>query len=185
MKLNLGAGKDIYDGWVNHDISKLPGVNEVHDLNLRPWPWVNGEFTEVLARDIFEHLDDFIPAMEELWRIMQPGAIARIRVPYMGSWSFHADPTHKRAFHETTFMYFDPSSNYCLDRPYYTHARFRIVSYSYVCAPFIPFFAIPGIGEFRVNRRWSKAIVGFIALFFVSNLIQGLDINIERIISEI
>jgi len=36
VKLNLGAGRDIRVGWVNHDIRQIFGIDVVHDLNLRP-----------------------------------------------------------------------------------------------------------------------------------------------------
>ena len=140
MKLNIGAGHDIYDGWINHDIAALPGIDVVHDLNLTPWPWNDESMDEVVAYDVIEHLDDFIKIMEELWRVMAVGGRAKIRVPYMGSWSFAADPTHRRAFHESTFMFFDPTSSLCQERSYYSHARFTVKTYSYICAPFIPFF---------------------------------------------
>lgn len=181
IKLNLGAGTDIRNGWINHDITNLDGIDVVHDLNSKPWPWSECLFDKIVANDVIEHLDDFVQTMEELWRIMKPEALLEIRVPYMGSWSFYADPTHKRAFHETTFMHFDPSSPYCQHRSYYSTARFRIKSFSYVLAPFTPFFVIPKIGEFRVKRRFSKLIVGFIGTFLMSNLIQDLEIQLERL----
>ena len=181
LKLNLGAGNDIRSGWINHDISNLDGIDVVHDLNSKPWPWSECFFDEIAAHDVIEHLDDFVQTIEELWRVMKPGSLLDVRVPYMGSWSFYADPTHKRAFHETTFMHFDPTSPYCKDRTYYSFARFNVKSYSYVLAPFTPFFTIPGIGEFKVRRKWSKLIVGFISTFVLSNLIQGLEIELERL----
>ena len=49
MKLNIGAGHDIYDGWINHDIAALPGIDVVHDLNLTPWPWNDESMDEVVA----------------------------------------------------------------------------------------------------------------------------------------
>jgi len=181
VKINLGAGTDIRDGWQNHDLSSLDGIEVTHDLNERPWPWADSSADEVLALDVIEHMDDFLQTMEELWRILKPRAQVAVRVPYMGSWSFVADPTHKRSFHETTFMHFDPSSAYCKDRSYYSSARFRILSYNYVIAPFTPFFVIPGIGEIRVKRKWAKTTIGFVGHFFISNLIQDLEITLEKI----
>ena len=60
MKLNIGAGHDIYDGWINHDIAALPDIDVVHDLNLTPWPWSDESMDEVVAYAGIEHLDDFI-----------------------------------------------------------------------------------------------------------------------------
>ena len=70
MKLNLGAGSDIRQGWVNHDVVKLDGIDVVHNLNITPWPWLDSSIDELHAMDILEHLDDFMRAMEacvETW----------------------------------------------------------------------------------------------------------------------
>ena len=180
MKLNLGAWYDQKVGWVNHDISELPGIDVIHDLNIVPWPWISGTVNEIKALDLLEHLDDFIKSMEEIYRITSPGALIQIRVPYMGSWSFFSDPTHKRSFHETTFMHFDPSSKYCIDRNYYTNARFSIEEIGFICAPFIPYFTLPGVGRVKVRRRASKLLLGFVNCFLIKNLIQDLEIVLKR-----
>src|SRR5207244_6816950 len=36
-KLHLGCGHIIKEGWVNHDLAHLPGVDVVHDLRTFPW----------------------------------------------------------------------------------------------------------------------------------------------------
>ena len=50
MKLNLGAGNDIRDGFINHDISQLPGIDVTFDINKYPWPWDDSSFDEVVLR---------------------------------------------------------------------------------------------------------------------------------------
>ncbi len=47
--LNLGAGKDIVDGYINHDIVELPGIDIVHDLNVFPWPWEGWLFLQYIS----------------------------------------------------------------------------------------------------------------------------------------
>ncbi len=73
MKLNIGAGTDLREGYVNHDIAMLPGIDIVWDLNMLPWPWASVSVDEVVLKDVLEHLTDFMPAMEELHRILKPG----------------------------------------------------------------------------------------------------------------
>ena len=46
-KLHLGCGHIIKDGWLNHDIVQLSGVDVVHDLRVFPWPFADGQFDEV------------------------------------------------------------------------------------------------------------------------------------------
>jgi len=179
MKINLGAGSDIRDGYINHDITMLKGIDVVHDLNIFPWPWEDDSVDEIVARDIVEHLDDFMRVMEELYRVLKPGGVMRIKVPYWNSVSRHADPTHKRGFHEITFQFFDPDSVYCKERHYYTHARFRITEETFVLVPFSPYLAIPGLGEVRVKGKVAKRIVGLIGNVF-SNIILDLDLVLEK-----
>jgi hypothetical protein len=181
MKLNLGAGSDIRIGWINHDIHPIEGINVVHDLNLTPWPWESESFEYILAKDVVEHLDNFSIAMHELWRISRPGSLIHIRVPYMGSWSFYADPTHIRAFHETTFEFFDPRTEYGRSRSYYSEAKFEIVEYSFICAPFIPYFTIPKISEIRVTNSSLKKVLGFLNMFILKNIIQDLEVSLKRV----
>ena len=180
MKLNLGAGNDIRPGYVNHDITRLNGIDKVHNLNRYPWPWKANTFEEIIANDVLEHLDDFMPAMEEIFRILKPGGIARIRVPYWNSVTCHADPTHKRGFHELRFRFFDPANPWCQERPYYTHARFEIVKEHFIIAPFFPYFPLPGLREVHIHRKIPKRIIGFLGNLF-SNIILDLDIELKKI----
>jgi len=60
MKINLGAGGDIRQGFVNHDIAQLPGIDVVHDLDVYPWPWEDASADEIVAKDLLEHLEDFM-----------------------------------------------------------------------------------------------------------------------------
>lgn len=180
MKVNLGAGSDILAGYVNHDLVALPGVDVVHNLNQYPWPWADGTIDEIKMYDVLEHLDDFMKAMEELFRILAPGGRCRVSVPYWNSWCAYADPTHKRGFHEVTFRFFDPESVYCKERPYYTPARFKVVEEKFILVPFSPYFGLPGIGEIAVSRTLSKRVVGLIGNYFISNLIQDLQLVLEK-----
>ena len=93
-RLHLGCGNDPKPEWINHDLMPLPGVDVVHDLNIRPWPWADNEFDEVWAKDVLEHLPDTVRTIEELYRITKPGASAYIAVPYWNSWEAITDPTH-------------------------------------------------------------------------------------------
>lgn len=181
LRLNIGAGRDILAGWINHDVVALPGIDCVHDLNIRPWPWGSGTIAEIKIYDVLEHLDDLIPSIEEIWRILQPGGICRVSVPYWNSWCAAADPTHRRAFHEITFQFFDPASPYCQSRPYYSAARFSIIEENFILAPFNPYWSVPGVGEFSVRRPLAKRIVGLIGNYFVSNLIQDLRVVLRKV----
>jgi SAM-dependent methyltransferase len=177
--LNLGAGSDIKVGYINHDIVALPDINVVHNLNHYPWPWDNNSIDEVQAVDLLEHLDDFILAMEELYRIIKPGGSLYIKVPYWNSAYTFMDPTHKRGFHENTFHFFDPSKELCQLRHYYSHARFIIESEVFVLLPFAPYLKIPFVKELNVEGKLLKRVVGFFGNL-VSNIILDLKITMTK-----
>jgi len=110
VKLNLGAGSVIRDGWVNVDIAPLPGVDVVWDLDVAPWPWPDGAAERIEAKDVFEHVDDPILFMTECWRVLAPAGTLRIRTPYWRSRDAFTDPTHKRFPTEHTFDYWIPGT---------------------------------------------------------------------------
>ena len=181
MNLNLGAGNIILDGYVNHDVAQLEGIDVVHDLNIFPWPWKDGSINEIQAQNLIEHLDDFMSVMEEIYRVLAPRGKCFISVPYWNSWCVPADPTHKRGFHEVTFKFFDPSSIYCLERPYYSHARFSIVDEAFILAPFGPYLALPWVGEIRVSSKIGKRIIGLLGNYFINNLIHDLRLTLQKV----
>jgi SAM-dependent methyltransferase len=181
VKLNLGAGNDVRDGFVNHDISKLPNIDVVFDLNSYPWPWDDNSFEEVVAHDLLEHLDDFMRAMEEIHRILSLDGLAKLSVPYWNSCARYIDPTHKIGLHEDTFKFFDPSSHYCQERFYYTKARFSIEKEVFILTPFLPYIWIPKMSEIRVSNSVIKRIIGFIGNVLISNFIVGLHMELKKL----
>jgi SAM-dependent methyltransferase len=82
MKLNLGCGTDIREGWVNLDFVHAPGVDVVHDLNVTPLPFDDGVFDHILADNVLEHLLHYEPVVEDCYRVLRPGGTMEIRVPY-------------------------------------------------------------------------------------------------------
>jgi len=177
--LNLGAGNDIKDGYINHDIVDLSGIDVVHNLNSYPWPWDDNSVDEIIAFDLLEHLDDFILVMEELYRVMKPEGVLHIKVPYWNSAFTYMDPTHKRGFHEKTFHFFDPSNEMCQLRHYYSNARFYIKSEVFILIPFAPYLKLPFVREIHVKGKVLKRVVGFIGNLF-SNVILDLKMVLVK-----
>lgn len=105
-KLNLGAGiSGIRKGYVNLDMVKYPGINVVWDLNKLPLPFEDNQFEEILAYNILEHVN-YVPLMDELYRILKPEGIIKITVPHFTYVEAWADPTHINHFSYLTFSYF-------------------------------------------------------------------------------
>lgn len=104
--LELGCGFSKTPGAVGVDIIEGSQADIIHDLNTFPYPFSDNEWDRILCRCVLEHLDDFVGAVEEIWRIARPGAVIEVCGPFMSSVNFYSDPTHKRAFTSKTFDYF-------------------------------------------------------------------------------
>lgn len=180
LKINLGAGNDIRENFINHDIADLKGIDVVHDLNSYPWPWEDNSVDEILALDVIEHLDNFLLSMEEVYRILKIEGIINLKVPYWNSAYLFMDPTHRRGFHEATFYFFDPAKDHCKMRPYYTDARFSIVYEAFILIPFSPYLKLPFVKKIIVKNKYIKRFVGFFGNLF-SNVILDLDITLIKI----
>lgn len=130
MKLNLGCADRALAGFIGVDI--CPPADQIADLN-GPWPWPDSSVDEVVAFDVIEHLKDKIHTMNELWRVLKPGARATIEVPS----STHGagadqDPTHVSRWNLNSFQYFEHGS-FARQRfaaSYAVKAAFRVVSLS-------------------------------------------------------
>ncbi len=96
MKLNLGCGRDIRAGYVNMDRNDYPGVDLIWDLDRTPWPMSPKSFEFVYASHVLEHVQNFPAVWKEVERVLVPGGMVMVRVPY----GFNANPFHTRFFDE-------------------------------------------------------------------------------------
>lgn len=126
-RLDIGCGRSKRPGFVGVDIRPFDGVDVVHDLDQYPYPFADGEFDEVWADQVLEHLANPLRAVEEIWRITRGGAVVRIGVPYFRSRYAVIDPTHRNFFGVQWFDYFDPSRELCT-RYGYSASRFEVAS---------------------------------------------------------
>jgi hypothetical protein len=106
-KINLGCGLKKIKDYLNVDISKSVKPDEVADLNKPNWPWKDNEFDSILAKDIIEHLDNFIGTIKEMYRISRHGALWEIQVPHWRCDIALDDPTHKHSITIGMFKLFD------------------------------------------------------------------------------
>jgi len=104
--LELGCGNSKTKGAIGLDSSKLPGVDVVWDLEKTPLPFKDGEFDEVRAYHLLEHIHNFLLLMKEINRITRKGGKVHIKVPFYSAWGQFNDPTHVRFFTPFTFEYF-------------------------------------------------------------------------------
>lgn len=107
MKINLGSGQDIKEGFVNVDFIEDEGIDVIHNLNQYPYPFDDSSVEEIYARDIMEHLDNPNKFIKELWRIGKPNCKIWIRTPHFSSFYAWADLTHQRPFSYFVFNPYD------------------------------------------------------------------------------
>lgn len=127
--LNLGAGNKLVSGAVQHDrIKHRPEIDVVWDLNELPWPWADNSFDMIVACAVLEHLRiTLIESVNECWRIMRPGGVLHVKLPYWNSDNAFRDPTHYWQFDLTTCDVFDPTTKYGRDYQFYTIQKWKIV----------------------------------------------------------
>ena len=126
MRLILGCGIKPEEGAVNLDIRELPGVQVVHDLNVFPYPFKDGEFDFVKAEDVIEHIPDAIQMVKECWRILKPGGVLWIRTNYAIYHESFIDPSHCHFFMPESFDYFDPDTYLGKYYGFYSDVHFKI-----------------------------------------------------------
>jgi len=81
IKLNLGCGNHILDGWENYDLYPSENVKKL-DLNRLPYPFPDNYADEILVSHVLEHLyAPIYEAMLELHRILKPGGKLAVALP--------------------------------------------------------------------------------------------------------
>lgn len=108
-------------GWTGVDIQASDGADVVCDLGRDPWPWADSSVDETNCSHMLEHIpgkdvewkieDGSLSGMRqtlrkvttyprahfmnELWRVLKPGAKATFVTPYWGSCRAYGDITHE------------------------------------------------------------------------------------------
>lgn len=127
--LNVGCGKRIMNGAVNHDLVKhSEGVDIAHDLNITPWPFQDNHFDQIISRAVFEHLDiDLVASLNECHRILKVGGRLDLKLPLQNGGNAYDDPTHRWFFTLKSLDYFVPSTKYGDDYSFYTTRKWKYI----------------------------------------------------------
>lgn len=133
-RINLGAGMDQLEGFVNVDHLDLPGIDVVHNLMEFPYPFEDESADEIRAIDVIEHLANYtadgrpsvIAFVEECHRILKPGGELYIQTPGYDAEFLWIDPTHVRGFHPESMDFFDPEKHYGQTTGFYSKAKFSV-----------------------------------------------------------
>jgi len=97
IKLDIGCGKNKIAGWTGIDAIVFDGVDIVHDVRERPWPFEDDSVDEVHSSHFLEHLTgtERISFFNEMYRVLKPKATARIITPAWSNERAYGDPTHQ------------------------------------------------------------------------------------------
>jgi hypothetical protein len=149
MKLNIGCGRNIMEGWVNIDVINLPGVNWVVNLDCKEGVKIPAKaeaVTEIMMSHVLEHIQYPLPLMQELWRAAAPDALCTIRCPYGTSDDADEDPTHIRRMFQGSFGYFS--------QPYFLKADY---GYRGDWQPMkVELIPVARVAALPPNERWAK-----------------------------
>jgi SAM-dependent methyltransferase len=115
VKLNLGCGRDVREGWTNIDIQPHPGVVQADVMHM---PIDGGTVELIYASHLIEHLPDPLGFMAECYRVAEPDAGMVIRVPHGMSDDAWEDPTHVRPYFPGSFGYFGQPAYWRADYGY-------------------------------------------------------------------
>jgi hypothetical protein len=96
LKLDLGAGKNGKEGFTKVDRRAFPGIDVVTDL-LEKWPWEDSSVDEAHMSHTLEHFGSRhrVWVMNELYRVLKPGAKCQIITPHWCSSRAYGDFTHQ------------------------------------------------------------------------------------------
>lgn len=107
FKLDIACGQNKTKGYFGVDIAKAEGVDMVYDLEKFPWPIPDNSVDEATCSHYIEHTKDLMKFMDEVYRILKPGAKILIVAPYYNSMRAWQDPTHTRVISEASFLYYN------------------------------------------------------------------------------
>lgn len=139
VRIDLASGQNKQKGFLGCDIVKMKGVDIVHDLTKYPWPFKDNSVDEIWCSHYVEHIphgvglqDGMVDFMNECYRIMKKGAIAKFLTPYYASNRAFQDPYHVRFVTEASYLYFTKSWREMTRLTHYPiTADFEIVKYDH------------------------------------------------------
>jgi len=118
--INLGCGRVFDPEMLNIDSSEnslcdtLLNIENVESLPMKINSKRHGElYIEknsidlIIANEFLEHVGDLVKVMTIIKDLLKPGGMLKLTVPYDLSYGAWQDPTHRRAFNERSFWYYD------------------------------------------------------------------------------
>jgi predicted SAM-dependent methyltransferase len=118
IKLNLGCGKKILEGWINYDFYPINDKVKYLDLNKLPLNIKSNYADVILLQHVYEHL--YVDPSEffiDINRILKKGGILKVVLPVFGS-----TIKHKKTYYSKKFLI-------GLENPYFTNGKkYKLIS---------------------------------------------------------
>jgi len=97
LKLNMGSGGSLMEGFFQVDMSPGPHVDLVMDIGTTPWPWSAETVDEIWCRHAFEHLkpQQRLNFVNEAYRVLKPDGFITMITPHWTSARAYGDLTHE------------------------------------------------------------------------------------------
>ncbi len=131
MKLNLGCGSKILEGYTNVDKFDYYKPDIVHDLEVTPYPFKENSVDEILMSHVLEHIGQdpniFNNIIKELYRICKNKSVINIRVPHPRHDDFISDPTHVRPITILGLQLYDKELNNEWKKKNYANTQLALI----------------------------------------------------------
>jgi len=98
MKLNLGCGEKLLDGYVNCDFYQK-NVDKKIDLNKLPLPFKSNSIDEIILRHVLEHTEHQYELILECHRILKPKGKLIVALP-----PHNVTIQHKSFYHNIEYL---------------------------------------------------------------------------------
>jgi predicted SAM-dependent methyltransferase len=83
LKLNIGAGPGVVEGWINADLQPEADADVMPMDATAPWPFADGSAEAINSEHFLEHIDPSLAGFyfQEAFRVLRPGGVIRTSTP--------------------------------------------------------------------------------------------------------
>ncbi len=172
--LDVGCGKNKYEGAIGLDNNPKTSADIIHDLGKFPYPFPDNEFDMIVSRHVIEHVPDVMSFVSELYRITRPGGVIKIVTPHYTNPDWANDPTHRNHFNSYSFNAFTDKRVF----DFYTEVKLKPLK---VYVSLLNLWRILGL-EFIVNLDQKNPKFRFTRKFwehYLSFIFRGKELYFE------